>query len=187
MPVKPFARPIVAALALLCLWMPGVALGQQMTPEDRDRIEARINQLSGHVRAGDFGATLDVVPPRLKAVLLNETGIDEASLKREMNRIWADLLREEELSLFGFDIDLAAASERVTPNGQHTYLAIPTETRLKVENSGSFRIRTQTLALEDNGQWYLIRMDRPEQTALLIRAYPGFDGVIFPASETVID
>lgn len=181
------AAPIVAACLSILTLVPGAAFGQQVTPDDRDRIDARIGQLSDHVSSGDIGATLDIIPPRLKAVLLDETGIVETDLKREMNQVWANLLSEEGLTLVDFNLALDEAAERVTPTGHRAYLTIPTETRLEIEDTGSFRILTQTLAMEDEGDWYLIRMDKPEQTELLARAYPEFEGVAFPASEIVVD
>lgn len=182
-----FVAPMAAACASLFLLAPATVLAQQVSAEDRGRIEARISELSSLVAAGDFGAALDMIPPRLKAVVLAEVGIAEADLKREMNRSWGTLLQEEGLTLAGFDLNADQAVEGMTSDGKHLWLTIPTETHLKVEDYGSFTIRTQTLAVKDEGEWYLIRMDKPEQTELLVRAYPGFEGMSFAPSQIVVD
>ena len=59
---------------------------------------------------------------------------------------------------------------------------------IAVPDVGTLRSQTSTLALQDDGLWYLVRIDSPQQVALLRAAYPEFTGVDFPSgSSTMVD
>jgi hypothetical protein len=55
---------------------------------------------------------------------------------------------------------------------------------MTIQGARRFRVDTQTLAIEDGGEWYLIRVEDAPQQALLREVYPEFVGVEFPAGTT---
>jgi hypothetical protein len=76
-------------------------------------------------------------------------------------------------------MDLAGAETHVS--GDRTWLLIPTWTEMTVEGAGRVRFETRTLALEDDGEWYLVRVEDAPQAAMLREVYPEFAEVEFPA------
>jgi len=90
----------------------------------------------------------------------------------------------EQVHIDNFGMNLAAAQEMTTPTGGRTYLLIPTWTEMTVQGVGRIRADTQTLAWQDDGQWYLIRIEDAPQQAMLREAYPELAGVDFPLGTT---
>ena len=73
-----------------------------------------------------------------------------------------------------YEMDVAALRFAETPNGR-AYALIPTRTRISVSGT-AVENTSATLALEDGGAWYLMRLDAPQQIGIVIRAYPGLAG-----------
>ena len=45
---------------------------------------------------------------------------------------------------------------------------------------GKYRAQSSTLGLLDGETWYLVRVEDPQQVALLKEIYPAFADVVFP-------
>jgi hypothetical protein len=65
------------------------------------------------------------------------------------------------------------------------YLLIPTSGVIAVEGAGRIQATSQTVALEDDGEWYLVRTDEPDQTELVKQLFPAFRDVTFPRGSMV--
>lgn len=172
---------LTALFASLALLM-APAAAQEVTARDRGQIEARVDGLRAVVTSGDFAATLDVTPPALRAALAARFGLSETDLRTAMAEAMAPLM--ESVTLVSFDIDLDAAAARTTPDGARTYLMIPTTTIMDVAEIGRLRVLSDTLALEEGGDWYLIRVEEEFQRTMLEQVYPEFVGVAFPPGTT---
>ncbi|WP_439473272.1 hypothetical protein [Brevundimonas sp.] len=160
----------------------GPAFAQSVTDADRAQIQARIDELSGLINQGDLAGAIDVVPPRLRYLIANRFGIPRDQIKPAMRQVLGPMLEQVHIDNFG--MNLAAAQEMTTPTGGRTYLLIPTWTEMTVQGVGRIRADTQTLAWQDDGQWYLIRIEDAPQQAMLREAYPELAGVDFPLGTT---
>jgi hypothetical protein len=45
---------------------------------------------------------------------------------------------------------------------------------MTIEGAGKVRATSETLALKDDGVWYLVRIDEAAQSDLVKKIYPGF-------------
>lgn len=170
----------MAAAGLFLIALPASA--QTFTDADRARVEARIAQLDAIVSSGDLAGALEVVPPVLFRTIAERGGATEAQLLAAMR----EMIRTQlvGMSVVSHDMDLVAASPLVTPDGSQTYLMIPTVLVIDVPTAGRVRISTRTLAIADGGDWYLIRVEEPQQVALVRELWPSFAGVEFPPGVT---
>lgn len=163
-------------------WVWTSAFGQEIGAADRAKIEARIEDLERAVTEGDAVAAIEVVPPRLLQAMLTEAGVSRAELDVALRESFAEVLTTVKFLDFGMDV--AKATTQQTPDGSRVYLVIPTFTKLKVKDVGKVRTDTNTLALEDGGEWYLVRIDEAGQVGMLRKVFPEFTGVEFPDGKT---
>ena len=63
-----------------------------------------------------------------------------------------------EVKIEAFSMDLANAEYRELQTGE-PYALIPTETVMDAADNGQFKATSQTLALIDEGEWYLLRVN----------------------------
>ena len=181
--MKRFTLLGALAVAGLC-FVSLPASAQSFSDADRTAVEARISRLDGIVSSGDLAGAMEVLPPVLFRTIAERAGATEAQLL-EVSR---ELIRTQlsGVTILDYAMDLAAAPPTLTPDGSQTYLLIPTTTLMEIPEVGRVRSRNHTLALEEGGEWYLIRVDEPAQADLVRELWPAFVGVDFPGGTTEI-
>lgn len=157
----------------------GPALAREITDDQRAALEARVAEFSATMTDGDMADLLGYTPPPVRATLAEMSGMDEAQLVEAMRAAMDAAMQGATIEGFSMDVDAATVEE--TPDGSRAFVLIPTTTDVAVEGQGTMRAASQTLALEDGGEWWLVRIDDPQQTMILAQAYPEFAGVTFPA------
>jgi hypothetical protein len=167
--------------ALLTLSTP--LLAQELAPEASARIEERIAAFDDVMIRMDMAATFDFVPPKLKKKIAESFGIPVEDLKSAMASALDEAMKTVKFESFG--MDFAAATISTTTDGSRTYALIPTETLMSVEGAGKIRATSQTLAMDEGGEWYLVRVDDASQTTILKQVYPEFADVDFPLGQMV--
>ena len=172
--------PLAAALSLALA--AGPVLAQAIDPGDQARLQAQVDALGATIRGGDLAGAIDVVPPRLLDAVSARFGVPREQLPSAMREAIASGL--EGVTITGYGMDLAAAEAHVAPGDGRTWLLIPTWTEMAIEGAGRFRTESLTLALEDDGEWYLVRIEDAPQIALLREVYPEFAEVNFPPEVT---
>lgn len=125
---------------------------------------------------GDMAGVLDAMPPTLLSHIATKFDTDRSGLLREMPATIEDAMAEVEME--AFDMDLTAAETGRTSEGR-AYALVPTTSTMAIDGRGRFRSGNTTLALEEDGEWYLMRVDDPGQIALLREAYPDMAGIEF--------
>jgi hypothetical protein len=173
---RPLLFAALAALAVAVL--AGPALAQEVTPEQRDALSARVEEFGAVMDSGDMAGLLAFTPPPVRATLAEMSGLSEQELTEAMRQASEAMLAGATIDDFGMDVEGATAA--ATPDGARTYLLVPTTTEVTVNGQGSLRTSSQTLALEDDGEWWLVRVEDPQQAMILAQAYPEFTGVAFP-------
>jgi len=160
------------------------AHAQQIAPADRAVIESRIAAFDAAMKAGRIEQSIDFIPLRLLRVMAQKVGLPEAQLKAMVAAQAAAAV--DGMIFLSFGMDLPAAKVATTPDKSRTYMLIPTQSVIAIPNAGKMQSKTSTLALKDEGQWFLIRIDNAQQVTLLRSAYPEFSGVDFPSGSTAI-
>lgn len=177
-----FLRLTIACAGLV----PLAASAQDITPEDRTAIARVASGLEADVRAGDFTGTLDVIPPPMLAATLERFGVTEDELRQSIDTQMEDALASVSFESFHMAIDDAIPAR--TPGVARRYMLIPTETVIVIKDVGRMWSRNQTLAVEENGKWYLVRIEDQGTIDLLRAVYPDFATIAFePGTTEAVD
>ena len=165
------------AFALLASVAAAPVLAQEITDGDRAAIEARMAQYDEAMASGDLAALVGYVPPPLMDYIAGQAGVPADALVDTVRAQMGGMLDGVTIDAFAMDLD--AAAFQLTPDGSRTYGLIPTTTTMTVEGAGTMRAASDTVAIEDGGDWYLVRVDDASQVAILTAVYPEFEGVAF--------
>jgi hypothetical protein len=155
------------------------AFADPVSPEVAAAVQGRIDTFNGMVASGDLTGTIDFTPPTLLAFMATSFGTTPDAMRGQMR----DALKatQDQVTFDSFTMDLSSAEQATTPDGSRIYVMIPTESVLSVAGSGKVRSVSQTLALEEDGKWYLISIADANQATMMQGAYPEFAKVALPA------
>ena len=162
--------------ALIALASP--ALAREVTSEDRETVAALIADFTEVIEIGDMPGLIGFIPPPMITTIAEANGIPEDTLMEILAGAMAQAM--EGVTVERFEMDLAAGTEGETSAGR-PYIAIPTTNVMRIDGSGTATATSTTLALEDEGRWYITRIDDATQLAILRDTYPDFAGIEFPA------
>jgi hypothetical protein len=165
----------LAALALLLLTA-GFAQARPVTEEERAALATRIATFEAAMRARDMGPVIGILPPRILAFLSQKSGAPVEAIKDAVAKQATDVFQAVTVHQFG--MDLSKAESRELPNGT-PYLLIPTTMVLEAPPLGKTETRSDTLAIMDEGTWYLLDLNGAPQLAIFTQVYPEFAGVSF--------
>ena len=168
-------RPMVVALATVALLTAPVS-ARGLTPDENDALVERIAQFDAAMADGDLETVINIIPPKVMASIADGAGATEAQLRAALIEQTRQAMAA--VTIVSFGMDLASAAYEELPDGT-PYVTIPTETVLDT-GSGKTKVTTRTLALLENGRWYLVRIDDEQQVEILRSVYPQFAGVAFP-------
>jgi hypothetical protein len=180
------ARPFMPLLVLLgmlaaLLAAPATLAAKDMEAADKTAVLAAIDRFDSAMRQKDYDTVIEAsVPQAIIRQIANAYGLDEKDweqFKAVIKQQMAAALKMVELVEFGMDRNAIAFSE--LPDGSY-YGLIPTHTVLAMDGK-KFRASSQTLALKDDGRWYLMRVEGGQQGEFIRKAYPQFKDVVFTA------
>jgi hypothetical protein len=175
------ALSILSAVVSAAFLTVSAALAQDLTDADRDSIVARIAALDEVMLGGDMAAIIDLMPARILSHMAEKSGASVEDVRAATTREIEAAM--EAVKIEDFEMDFAKATFATTPDGTHPYALIPTTTVMTMEGTGKIEATSQTLALRDEGTWYLVRIEGAAQDALVKGAYPEFEGVDFPQGD----
>lgn len=164
-----------AALIVACLAV-GEAAARDLSGAERDALAQKVQSFDAAMRASDYDEVTRIIPPRVIAAIAESAGVGVKDLRKiivdQMSATFASV------KIVSFGMDLGKAEFRGLADGT-PYVLVPTETVVEADGAKT-AVRSFSLALIDGGEWYLLRVDDPQQLAILRRVYPGFANVEFP-------
>lgn len=168
-------RWIAVTLALLVLAIvPAVA--QEPSADERVALQQRIDDYGAATIAMDAEGIMSALPPLVLQAIADSQG---ATIEQTIAATKEGLLATmEAVDIESFDLDLDSAEFATTADGLR-YALIPTEVTMDFGQAGG-RVRgtSTTLALFENGTWFLARVGA-EQIPLLRQVYPSLAAVEF--------
>ena len=167
----------ILALFLGLAFLTSHAQADALSAGDTATLQTRIDSFNTAFQTSDFDEVMTAMPPRMLSFIAKSAGMDEAVLLESM--ITQTSAAMESVTINDFAMALNDATIGTTDQGD-TYAIIPTSTKMTVANVGKVESTTSTLALKDEGKWYLIRIDGEQQVQLLRAVYPGFSDIDFP-------
>lgn len=168
-------KAILAAVAALALSV-GV---QARSLEDKEKasLAATVTEFNSAMAAKNFDRLAETVPPKILASLGAKAQVPVEDVRKAM----MDVIKMTfaQVIVDSFSMDFAGAEYKVLANGT-PYALIPTETVILVPEQGKVSNKSHSLALLDEGKWYLVRVSEAAQLMILKDVYPEFAGVEFP-------
>jgi hypothetical protein len=175
--MKAVMRPIFALLVAFAAAL-SPAWARPLTNLETVALADTAADFDAAMRAGDYAAIIEVLPPDMLEHIAKEAGVPVAellaALKGQMDEIFASV----ELISFGMDVE--AAEERELADGS-PYALLPTTTVMEAEGLGRVKVDSKTLGLLDDSDRYLVRVSDAAMVGVLRQVYPEFAGVEFPA------
>jgi hypothetical protein len=174
-----FSR-LISALGLVAA-LASPAFAAELTHEQQAGLDARVASFDSAMRYSDMAGILGVIPPAVLTQIATNYGVTTEDLVSAAQEQIDEALQSIGIESFGMDTTDVDAIE--IDDGA-IYAMIPTETVMDLGQAGKMRLTSETLALLDDGTWYLMAVDDPEQIAVLRQVYPAFADVEFAAATT---
>ncbi len=173
-----FNRALAALALILALAVPASA--QDITAEQQQALDERVQSFDTAMRENDMQEVMGVVPPKVLERIAAQSGLSVDDLLAAMQAQMDEIMGTVEIVSFGMDLE---GVEFTTFESGIVYGMIPTETVIDLgkDAGGKMRAKSDTLGLLDGDTWYLVRIDDPAQVAIIKEVYPEFADVEFPA------
>ncbi|MEM7190368.1 MAG: hypothetical protein AAF439_12215 [Pseudomonadota bacterium] len=166
-----------AALAVIAvLSLTSLAGAQDLTADDRAAMEARVQTFQSAMANGEMDIVLSVTPPKIYQHIAAQAGVP-LDLLKQMVKAQIDQAMQD-VSIDRAEMDLAATQILTTPDGT-VYALVPTHVVMQGA-AGKVEMKSETLAMQDEGNWWMLRVSDVEQVAILKEVYPSFANVSFP-------
>jgi hypothetical protein len=170
-----FFRSIALFAALFLIELPP-ASAKEFSAEQKAALQITVDQFKAAIVALDMRGVVVAMPPRVLDLLTKEVNISLEQLVLQMDVGVKQTMAG--IKILKFDMDVTGATTHDLPDGS-SYLLVPTEAVMQLGES-KMAAKAQTLAFQDSGGWYLVRVNEPEQVLILSKAYPVFKDVAFP-------
>jgi hypothetical protein len=164
-----------AAALLAAAVLAGTASARDLTEAENAALAQAVEDFDTAIGASDMETVIKTVPPKVIASIAEQGGLDVEQLRQVIIEQSKKAMANVTISSFGMDLE--TAEQRELADGT-PFVLIPTETVMDA-GSGKIRATSKTLALLDEGVWYLLRIDDVQQMQILKTVYPEFAGVEF--------
>lgn len=152
------------------------AFAREATEAERTALDQRLAAYQTMTQDNDVKGMIDAMPPKIIAEIATMTGTTPDQLRATMAQQIGQVMAQATIEKAELGVDAVRYQE--LPDGT-PYALIPTDTIIAMEGAGRIRQTGETLALLDEGAWYLMRVDDAQQLAILRQAYPNFANVEF--------
>jgi ketosteroid isomerase-like protein len=173
--LRRFAISVCVILSMLTIGRQS-AVSEELDAAQTSALQARVEGFSAIIAKGDMAAVFDYMPPKVLQEFAKQTGASIDQIKAATTTQMEQVMKT--VTFDSFTMDLKSSKAGKLADGM-IYTLIPTETRMSVESAGKVRATSETLALNDAGVWYLVRIDTPAQSDLVKKIYPGFADIEF--------
>jgi ketosteroid isomerase-like protein len=143
-------------------------------------LKTTVSTFDAAMRANDMKTVLKTMPPKIWSFIKEKGKVTDEQMLEAISAAMAQAM--EGVTLLDFNMDVAAATTHELSDGT-SYLLIPTVTKMDVKDYGKVATNSQTLALREDGKWYLLRISDPQQKQILGTVYPAFKDVELPTDK----
>lgn len=161
----------------LCLSLPALpALAFDDT--DKAAIATSFDGLLSAIETGNYDQIFEVMPPGMLEEMAKQSGMSADQLRVAATEQTKQMMGQVTLEESTYDLDAATTG---TSSAGRDYAVVPTRSVMKL---GEERIEATggTLAVEDGGKWYLIRIETPAHMQLVGQIYPDLADLPVPPS-----
>jgi hypothetical protein len=181
--LRKLAWALVSAFVFMPAALTSSVEARSLAPAEKAALEKTVADFSAAMGAAKFDRVVATVPPRLLAVIATQSKVDPEKLRASMIEVMKQGLAT--VKLVSYAMDMAQAQHKALANGT-PYALVPTKTVLDLPDGSRLVNASHTVAVLDDGKWYLLSIEQPSQIILFRQAYPDFVNVEFPASSTEV-
>lgn len=168
------AMSALAALLVVIVSAAVPALARDVTEEEQALLEETVASFDQGMRDMDMARVTATIPTKMLEAMAAQYSMTAADLTTAMVEQMTEAMKTVTLVSFGMDLENA---EYLELSDGTPYVLIPTETVMDAGN-GKIAAKSDTLALLDDGVWYLLRPDE-SMLPTLRQVYPLFSEVEF--------
>jgi hypothetical protein len=166
---------LVSALLLV----PGVLHAQSLDEADRIAVAAVVAKMDLAVREQDVMAAMELAPPKVLDGFARSVGLSREEMLALMEDVVPAAMARLEIVVSRSHPEDWQPGE--SPTGR-PYLVIPNEVTMRFDGRLS-HADTYTLALKDEGDWYLMSTANSDHMEILKRVYPDLRAIEVPRGE----
>ena len=172
-------RNVVLALALAAA-LATPALARQFTDDEKQGLADAVQKFDAAMKGNDFGTVIDAsISPKLLAAMARTYSVPADQLKTLVIQQMQQAMQTVKIDSYGMDVTKADYEEAAdgTP-----YALIPSDVVMEI-GANKTKSSGATLAIIDDGKWYLLNVGQKEQVGMLKSVYPSFADVTFPEAK----
>lgn len=174
---KTLRLPAVLVLTLVFIHgLDSAASARDLSSAELSSLKETVTRFDAAMHGNNYEVVVDTIPPRVLGHIAEQSGLERDKLRTFVIATMKQTLAAVKLVSFGMDTGKLDQKQLVdgTP-----FALIPTHTVMDAGN-GKISVNSHTLALIDDGTWYLLRVSEAQQIEILRKVYPEFAGVAFP-------
>jgi hypothetical protein len=143
---------------------------------DSVAVEAAVYAFSNAFKSLEYEAIVAAIPPTLLKAIAEPNGFSVAEMRTKLIEVLPTVM--EGVTFVDLQMDVANATYGRSPKGL-AYAMIPTWV-ITDSDEGRVRGTSITLAVEEDGAWYLIRIASEVEINQVRAAFPDLDHLKFP-------
>jgi hypothetical protein len=175
-------RILVAILLVILVTVPAEA--RAIDDKEKAALATKVAEFDAAMRAQNYSVVIETIPPRVLAAIAGKLKVTSDVLRKTLLMQIDQVMKAVKIESFG--MDLAKAEHKELASGA-PYVLIPTRTVIDGGAAGRVTQSSFTLALIDDGKWYLLRVEDEPQVVMLRESYPDFSKVELPKGKMEIE
>ena len=144
---------------------------------DKTRLETTLSTYAAALENADYGAVVNALPPAVIELISQEAKLSPEVIRQSITAQMSSVMSEAVIHSFTMDTSTMTSGE--TASGMN-YAFLPTETVISQAGGEQQNVETTTLAIDQDGVWYLMRIEYPSHYDFVRTAYPEFQDVALP-------
>lgn len=144
-------------------------MASAQSAEDKAAAQAVIDEFSSAMNDNDMRSIIALVPQPMLEEMAEQANVPiDAFVDAVAVSLEATM---GEVTFLDFEMDMDTATGGVSEAGR-AYFVVPTESTFNLPDVGTVRTRSQTLAFEDEGEWWVLRVENVQSKMMLADLYP---------------
>ncbi len=170
-------KKFLSSVAVIAAMLTGPALA--FDDADRAAVKGVFDTLIDGIKTNNYDDIFAVMPPAILAKMAEPTGMDAATFKTIAVEQMKAAMQQVKINDVTYDLD---GMTTATTSEDRDYAIVSTTTVMEM-GGAAVKAQGPALAFEDDGKWYVLQIQSPDQAALLAEVYPDLADIDLPAPE----
>ena len=166
-------------LLLIAILLTGLSHFTNAQEPEKEALDLVVQKFSADFSKGNFKGVMDAIPPKMLEVIATKASMEVDTLKTLMQQ-------GMETSMQGVKFEkMEMSTENLKIEKTETgrlFAMVPSEMIMSGEQFERTEVKTKTLALKDDGKWYLLRLESQKQATIVGEAFPDLKDIKLPDS-----